>query len=339
MAEHLELGYAVTSHRAQGVTVDASHVLAGTSTIRENFYVAMTRGSHANHAYIATDRPDAAHDDIPSSATGRSIIAEILQHTGAQLSAHETIIAEQGNWTGVAQLAAEYETLAAAAQRDRWERLIQASGLTPEEADDAIASPAFGPLTAELRRAEADNHNVQSLLPALVRARAFGDADDIAAVLHHRVARATSRPSGAGRTRNTPRLIAGLIPEATGVIDREMADALTERQALIESRAHALLDAALADGQSWTAHLSRPPEHPQTRKAWRRCLLTVAAYRDRYAITGQLPLGSPAQSDTQRIDAGRASAALGRAQKLADPVRVPADPPIRPAPSRAQPRL
>lgn len=44
-AEHVDLGYAVTSYRAQGVTVDSSHVLADASMTRETFYVAMTRGS------------------------------------------------------------------------------------------------------------------------------------------------------------------------------------------------------------------------------------------------------------------------------------------------------
>ncbi|MGN6162308.1 MAG: hypothetical protein ACTHOG_11485, partial [Marmoricola sp.] len=55
-------------------------------------------------------------------------------------------------------------------------------------------SPAFGALTAELRRAEANQHDVETLLLRLVQARDFGDADDIAAVLHYRLTRATARP-------------------------------------------------------------------------------------------------------------------------------------------------
>ena len=56
------LGYAVTAYRAQGITTDTAHVLADASTTRENFYVAMTRGADTNTAYIANDRPDAAHE-------------------------------------------------------------------------------------------------------------------------------------------------------------------------------------------------------------------------------------------------------------------------------------
>ena len=316
-AEHLELGYAVTSHRAQGITVEASHVLADAGTTRENFYVAMTRGSDTNRTYLATDRPDAAHDDPSSDATGRSVMAGILQHVGAELSAHETIAAEQDAWGSIAQLAAEYETLAAAAQHDRWELLIRASGLSDDEADDAIASPAFGALAAELRRAEANQHDVEALLPRLVRARPFGDADDIAAVLHYRIARATTHPAGSGRTRKTPRLIAGLIPEATGAMSGEMRQALTERQGLIEARASALLDMALGDGKSWAAGLGGPPKDARVAAAWRRHLLTVAAYRDRYSITDPAPLGAPAESDAQKIDAARAQIALEGVKRLA----------------------
>lgn len=125
-----------------------------------------------------------------------------------------------------------------------------------EDADDAIASPAFGALTAELRRAEANQHDVETLLPRLVRARGFGDADDIAAVLHYRVAKTTARPSGSGRARKAPRLIAGLIPEATGTMPAEMRQALTERRDIIEARADALLDTALTEEHEWITKLA-----------------------------------------------------------------------------------
>ncbi len=154
VAEHVELGYAVTSHRAQGITTDTAHVVAP-SMPRENLYVAMTRGREANIAYVPVDRPDVAHvGPRPGDAadvTARSILCGILQHVGAELSAHETLAAEQDAWGSVAQLAAEYETLAAAAQHARWAALVRASGLSPSQVLDVVNSDAFGPLTAELR--------------------------------------------------------------------------------------------------------------------------------------------------------------------------------------------
>lgn len=338
-AEHVELGYAITSYRTQGVTVDTAHVLADATTTRENFYVAMTRGAESNHAYLAVDRPDAAHDGPRSEATGLSVMAAILQHTGAELSAHEAITAEQDGWGSIAQLAAEYETIAAAAQRDRWALVVHTSGLSEDEAEAAVSSPAFGALTAELRRAEANHHDIETVLPRLVRARAFGDADDITAVLHYRVARATARPAGSGRARKAPRLIAGLIPEATGTMSAEFRQALIERQGLIEARASVILDTALGDRQGWAAAAGAPPKDTRAAAAWRRHLLTVAAYRDRYGIIDPAPLGAPAESDAQKLDAARASAALDRARSLADHERDRPEPAPRSAPLRGTPAL
>jgi len=322
VAEYLDLGYAVTSHRAQGITTDTAHVLVDAAMTRENLYVALTRGRETNMAYVAVDKPDPAHEgahpgDNPD-ATGRSVLFGVLQHVGAELSAHETITAEQEAWSNIAQLAAEYETIAAAAQHDRWVTLIRASGLTEEEADDAIASDALGALAVELRRAEANRHDIAVLLPRLVAARGFGDVGDIAAVLHHRLAMATVRPAGSGRTRKPPRLIAGLIPEATGAMSPDMRQALTERRDLIEARADAILDQALTEHQGWTTALGTPPGDKRTAAEWRRYARTVAAYRDRYTITDPTPLGAPAESTTQKIDAARARTALDQAQRIAD---------------------
>ncbi len=320
-AEHLDLGYAVTSYRAQGITVDSSHVLADASMTRETFYVAMTRGREENIAYVAVDKPDLAHDGPHpgdnAEATARSVLLGVLQHVGAERSAREAIAVEQDTWPSIGQLAAEYETLAAAAQHDRWAALIRSSGLGDNDAEDAIASPVFGALTAELRRAEANQHDIEILLPHLVRARGFGDVDDIAAVLHDRVAKATSRPAGVGRARKASRLIVGLIPEANGVMTADMRRALAERRKLIENRADALLDTALTEKLEWVTKLGTQPKQLRTAQTWRYGARTIAAYRDRYGITGSSPLGAPAEAKAQKIDATRARAALHRSQNLA----------------------
>jgi hypothetical protein len=320
VAEHVDLGYAVTAHRAQGVTTDTAHVLVEPTATRENFYVSMTRGRAANHAYVILDRADDHQQPHPGddpNASSRSVLTGVLQHVGAELSAHETITAEQEQWGSIAQLAAEYETIAAAAQHDRWASLVRSSGLTAEQAQAAVESEAFGALTAELRRAEANHHNIDNLLPRLIAARGFGDADDIAAVLHYRVARATARPAGSGRARKAPRLIAGLIPHTDGVHDVEMRTALDERETLIEARADAVLDAALTDKAPWTSALGTPPSDARRAEVWRKAARVVAAYRDRYHITDEPPLGAPSVSEAQRIDAARARSAVTQAAETA----------------------
>ena len=333
--QHVELGYAVTSYRAQGITTDTAHVVAAPGMTRENFYVAMTRGREANTAYVAIDRPDVAHvgprpgDD--GEATARSILFGVLQHVGAELSAHETLTAEQDAWGSIAQLAAEYETIAAAAQHDRWVAVVRASGLTPEQADAAIESDAFGPLTAELRRAESHHFEVERLLASVVRLRGFEDAADVAAVLRARLAAAVAQGAGAqaaaGRARRRPRLIAGLIPQAVGPMDAEMRRALHERAELIESRARAVLDQSLVAGEAWTRALGQPPRaDAAAAAAWRRHACTVAAYRDRYGIVGATALGPAPETTAQKLDAARAHAALVASRQLSDQYAAPAEP-------------
>ncbi|WP_035778501.1 MobF family relaxase [Arthrobacter sp. 35/47] len=320
VAEHVDLGYAVTAYQAQGVTVDTAHMLVESTTTRENLYVAMTRGRHSNTAYVALDRADDhahPHPGDNPDPTARSVLYGVLQHVGVELSAHETITAEHEQWGSIAQLAAEYETIAAAAQHDRWATLVRTSGLTEDQADPAIESEAFGALTAELRRAEANYHDVDRLIPRLVAARGFADADDIASVLRHRVASATARPAGSGRTRQAPRLIAGLVPLAGGPMSDDMRQALGERRELIEARADAVLDRGLGTKALWTESFGIPPNDQRTRATWRGYARTVAAYRDRYGINDDGPLGQKLEATAQKIDAVRAKVALDRARSLA----------------------
>lgn len=320
VAEHLDLGYAITSYRAQGVTVDTSHVLTDPSMTRENFYVAMTRGKDSNRVYAITDTPDDAHahpseESDPISAA-RRVLHGVLRHSGAELSAHETIVSEQEKWGSIQQLAAEYETIATEAQRDRWVALIHASGLTEAQTQQVIGSESFGALMAELRRAEANHHPVDSLLPRLVRVRGFEDADDIASVLHHRLERATIRHARSGNSRQTPRFIVGFIPVAEGITDPEMRQALTERQQLIEERATSLAHEAITAGAAWVQELGLKATGPRKSEMWQRCAETVAAYRDRYSIIEPDALGPAADRIAQRIDQARAEQALRRARTL-----------------------
>lgn len=194
--------------------------------------------------------------------------------------------------------------------------LVRASGLTSEQAEAVVESETFGTLTAELRRAEANHQDLDRLFPRLVAARDLADADDLASVLHHRLARATARSAGSGRTRESPRLIAGLIPHAQGEMSDDMRHALDERRELIEQRADAVLDTALDQGAAWTTPLGAPPRTAAQRRAWRQQARTVAAYRDRHGIADDTPLGALPASTAQKIDAARAKAALDHASRI-----------------------
>jgi hypothetical protein len=61
-AEHVELGYAQTSHATQGRTVDTGLLLLDTPTDSRGVYTPMTRGRLGNHAYVAVDENHTAVD-------------------------------------------------------------------------------------------------------------------------------------------------------------------------------------------------------------------------------------------------------------------------------------
>ncbi|WP_454850039.1 MobF family relaxase [Promicromonospora soli] len=317
--EHLDLGYAVTTHRAQGLTVDTGHLIAGPGMTRENLYVGLTRGRETNIAYVITDAPVEITPDDHEAPTPKSILAGIVRTVGAEKAATQVRKDEAERWGSVAQLAAEYETLAAAAQRDRWTRLLHHSGLSARDADQVITAPAFGALTAELRRAEADGHDVDHLMPQLVAQRGLDDADDSAAVLHHRLATATPHPAhqdGLTIQRRPPRRIAGLVPEAAGLMSDEYRQALQQRATLIEHRATDLVQRATRDQEPWLAALGPEPGDTGARHAWQAAARMIAAYRDRHGITSRTPLGNdPVSTDAQAVDAARVAAVLRRATR------------------------
>jgi conjugative relaxase-like TrwC/TraI family protein len=312
--QHVELGYATTAHRAQGDTVDTAHALIRAHTTRESLYVAMTRGRHANTAYVCThDDHDDEHGPV-QEFTVTDVLDQVLARTGADLSAHDTLRAEQQRVGTIAQLAAEYDTIAREARHQRWTAL--AAALPGTSLDQATTSPARPSLTAALRHAEAAGLDLDTALPQLAPGP-FPEADPVEA-LRDRVQRLydTATPG----TRSTQVLIAGLIPAADAVTDPDVRRALAERAALIEQRAEALATRALDDHEPWIAHLGPPPHQPEQRLPWERAAATVAAYRDRYEITDpRQPLGD-SQNDrdwTRRADRRRAQKAAAEARRLA----------------------
>jgi ATP-dependent exoDNAse (exonuclease V) alpha subunit len=91
VTQHVELGYAVTAHRCQGMTVDTTHTIATDPMTREALYVAMTRGTRSNHAYVATGSASDAQSHVAfaqAHASPTEVLAAILSHVGAERSAH-----------------------------------------------------------------------------------------------------------------------------------------------------------------------------------------------------------------------------------------------------------
>jgi RecA/RadA recombinase len=316
VAAHVELAYATTAHRAQGDTVDTAHALVRPAMSREVLYVALTRARHTNTAYVCTDTGlDEEYGPDQEQPTVREVLEQVLARTGAELSAHETIRAEQDKVGSIAQLAAEYDTIAREARRQRWAALTQASFPDTDPAQVA-QSDAWPDLVAAWRRADASGLDLDTALPRL--AANLPDAGDPVTVLRDRVHRWCEIAAPA--TPPARPLIAGLFPAADHVDDPEIRQALAERAALIEQRAEALVEQAIVTGEAWLERLGPQPTDPALRLLWERAAVTVAAYRDRHGVTDPAdPFGQPTGAGqwTRRADRQRAQAAALHARRLA----------------------
>jgi hypothetical protein len=321
VAEHVELAYASSAHRAQGRTVDTAHALVSSTTTREVLYVMATRGRESNRLYVDTHYdpdPQTAHDEVSEPATAKEVLAGVLRNEGADVAAHDMIRRQQSEAEGMQRLSAEYLTLATLAQHERWDNLLSRSGLSDADLAAVQASAAHGPLLAAFRDAEARGLDVEGTFPRLVVGRSLANAADVAAVLHGRVERWTEAAGGRGR--RTDNLIAGLIPRAQRVSDPEMAQALAERDQAMEERARTLAEQAVGTGERWVQRLGTPPATPARRERWIEEVSTIAAYRDRWHITGHSAVGTQgdARSTEQTGQRQRALAAAARATALSN---------------------
>jgi conjugative relaxase-like TrwC/TraI family protein len=94
VAQHIELGYAITAHQAQGRTVDTAHSYITLTTTRQILYIAASRGRHGNHLYVDTHYdpdPDTGHDNPTAHQDPAEVLRTVLATDGTEPTAHETL--------------------------------------------------------------------------------------------------------------------------------------------------------------------------------------------------------------------------------------------------------
>ena len=90
VANHVALAYAVTVHKAQGITVDEAVLVVDRATTAEHLYVGMTRGRRHNQACVVTEAAGDEHTRRePPAAT--EVLAGALRKTSNEKSATETL--------------------------------------------------------------------------------------------------------------------------------------------------------------------------------------------------------------------------------------------------------
>lgn len=111
----LDHGYAITGHKAQGLTVDQAFVLGSDQLYREWGYVAMSRGRAANRLYLVN-----AHDDDRDLAVAHAderkpppldAATKALARSAAQTSATDATLATRVSASSTAALEARAQQL------------------------------------------------------------------------------------------------------------------------------------------------------------------------------------------------------------------------------------
>ena len=148
VAEWVELGYATTTHSAQGVTADTCHGLLTGDETRQQAYTMLTRGRHTNTAYLVTsgdgDPHTLIHPEVINPATGVDQLEHILARDESPLSASTTL-----------RQAADPRTLLGNAAASYSDAIIFAADHTTSPADRHTIQRAVDRILPGITRADA----------------------------------------------------------------------------------------------------------------------------------------------------------------------------------------
>ena len=204
VAADVDLGYASTISTAQGITVDTCHgVLAGHED-RALLYVMLTRGRHANHAYVPT-APDGSEQspwtyEALHPATVVNTLTDIIGRDGHQRSA--TTLQREAFDPSVRlghAVDAYTDAIGAVAEHlvgpDTMARIDEAAD---QLYDGLTDQPAWPVLRGHLATIAVEGHDPVAALRAAVASRELDTADDAAAVLDWRLDNTGNHSAGIG---------------------------------------------------------------------------------------------------------------------------------------------
>ena len=281
--ENSELGYAVTDHAAQGRTVHTGlAVITGTED-RQHAYVALTRGTDANHAYVFTASPKRADpipglraapelarydtisaeraDDpapaIPSATAGTAlaVLSAVLERDGQQRSATQALHQALADADHLALLHAIWTAETSPAREQHYRDLL-AAALPPGYR--AQPGPRDRWLWRTLHAAELAGLDPAQVLADAVAERDLAGARDIPAVIDTRI-------------RNRVGSLVPLSPEpwsarVPAIADPERRGYVAEIAVLMDARKQRLGEHAAACAPPWAVNALGPvPEHQAAR--------------------------------------------------------------------------
>jgi hypothetical protein len=291
-----ELGYAVTDHVAQGRTVTAGlAVITGTED-RQHAYVALSRGTEMNMAYVFTvspkladpvpgprpapelaryDRLTAQHPGQPAATAAGTrdalaVLAGVLDRDGQQLSASQNWQQVLADADHLAILNAIWTAETAATREQHYRDLLMAH-LPPEYRREPGYQARW--LWRTLRGAELAGLDASEVLAAAIGERDLSGTRDLVAVID---ARLRYRLGSL-----VPRQAGPWSAQAPALADPERRAYLLEIAALMDARKDRIGEHAAEISAPWAiAALGPVRKDPLDRLDWQKRAAAIGAWRE-----------------------------------------------------------
>jgi hypothetical protein len=293
-----ELGYAVTDHVAQSRTVHTGlAVITGTED-RQHAYVALTRGTDTNTAYVFTlspktadpapgprpapelaryDRLTADHDgELPDAdqTAGTNdplgVLSDVLQRDGQQLSALQTQQQALSDADHLAILHAIWTAETTPTREENYRKLLM-EALPPQYRQEPGHQAKW--LWRTMRAAELAGLDPAQALATAIAERDLTGARDVPSVidarLRHRVNPLVPLP---------PDSWCEQLPD---IADPERKAFVAQLADMMDARKVRIGEHAAEKSLPWAVNALGPvPDHPLARLEWQRQASSIGAYRE-----------------------------------------------------------
>lgn len=205
--EHVQLGYATTVHRCQGMTVEVSRMLVDASMSREHLYTGITRGRNTNHLYVVNEEllDTSLHHQARPDVAARAILEKVLARSTVGEGAMATMVTELESAASLATLVPSYEdAYATVLDPEGVERMSEAILVAygSDQCARILADESWAHLAALLYRHQRCGTDLQQLLRQ--HGNNLADAHTPAALLSWRLGEPTAHDPGRLPTRITP---------------------------------------------------------------------------------------------------------------------------------------
>ena len=320
--ERADLGYAITGHSSQGLTVSAGLAFVTGNEGRQWLYTALTRGAQSNQAIVCTRPPKLAEPQpgtrsapgterqaridreraglpaagqypltSPDPREPRAVLADVLARDETQESALETSRRELADADHLGRLGAVWDGETAEARRDLYRAAVR-DALPPEYQSVSLDGGQATWLWRTLRGAEAAGLDVRDVVARAVAERTLEGIRDLPSVLDARIRDRLGSVAPAPLRPWSER-----VPECADPVRRRFLQAIAEA---MDDRKARLGEFAAEHSPAWAVNALGPvPEDPVDRLEWEQRASHIAAYREQYGYehetepVGPEPVNSP----------------------------------------------